>query len=74
MKSRERMLDATIERQAGVIDSYKDEIAKLKAQRAGFEVLVRTIRDAINIHLEEEDNGAKQAEPETPSENAGTED
>ena len=48
MKSRERMLDETVERQ-------RVEITKLKVRAAELEVLVRSIRDAINIQLEDAD-------------------
>ena len=50
MKSRERMLDEMVERQ-------REEIVRLKVRAAELEILVRTIRDAINIQLEDGKNG-----------------
>ena len=44
MKSRERILDETIERQARVIE-------RLKLQEGIYKELLITIRNAINIHL-----------------------
>jgi hypothetical protein len=53
MKGRERMLDETV--------AKKDaEIGKLKVKCAELEILVRTIRDAINIQLEVKDDEPKQ--------------
>ena len=48
MKSRERMLDETVEAQ-------REEIGKLKVKNAELEILVRSIRDAINHQLEDAD-------------------
>lgn len=48
MKNRERMLDEMVERQ-------REEIVRLKVRAAELEILVRTIRDAINIQLEDAD-------------------
>ena len=50
MKSRERMLDETVEKKDA-------EIGKLKVKNAELEILVRSIRDAINIQLEEKGEG-----------------
>ena len=50
MMSRERKLDSLVEAQ-------KEEIYKLKVKAAELEVLVRSIRDAINIQLDGGGNG-----------------